>query len=220
MHNSARVWWLLILLYAVYFLVIVSMGSYAAAVTAPDLVAYQYFDEVGVCIVAISSLFCVSYSVALMLDTGMVMPSLRELTSDSRHLYPSPLLHLLVRDAVAFYITGTFTNLFTIICWTVYRNDPRNMLQLGLSFPLLSIVGQRLVLSLRGFQARHYTTRDLSREVNRQMEAMGGTSFWEAVDPWPNGVHEAGHGVQSGVGSVEPHRRQQRCSISDDGGDL
>ncbi|KAF9233759.1 hypothetical protein BU15DRAFT_66329 [Melanogaster broomeanus] len=218
---------LLMLLYAIYLLGVVAMATYGAKVTSADFVGYQYFDEVGVCIVAIPPLFYV----CLMIDTAMfatVMHSLRELTSDSRLLYPSPLLYLLVRDAVAFYIMGltalqtsTFTNLFTIVCWYLDRKqDPRNMLQLGLSFPLLSMVGQRLVLSLRGFQARHYTTRDLSREVNRQMAAMGGTSFWQAVDPWPNGAHEAGHGVQSGVGSVVPRRRQQRCSISDDGGDL
>ncbi|KAF9233186.1 hypothetical protein BU15DRAFT_66790 [Melanogaster broomeanus] len=225
-----RVAVLLILLYVVYLLVVVAMVIYGVTVATADL-AYQYLDEVGVCILAIPPLFCVSCGVALMVDTGMfatVMHSLRELTSDSRHLYPSPLLHLLVRDAVAFYIMGltalqtsTFSNLFTIICWYLDRKqDPRNMLQLGLFYPLLSMVGQRLVLSLQGFQARHYTTRDLSRKVNRQMAAMEGTSFWQAVEPWPNGTHEAGHGVQGGVGSVEPRRRQQRCSISDDGGDL
>ncbi|KAF9233748.1 hypothetical protein BU15DRAFT_66318 [Melanogaster broomeanus] len=42
-----------------------------------------------------------------------------------------------------------------------------------------------------GVQTRQYTTRDLSREVDRQMAAMGGTSFWEAVDQ-PNGVHVGG----------------------------
>ncbi|KAF9232834.1 hypothetical protein BU15DRAFT_67115 [Melanogaster broomeanus] len=50
------------------------------------------------------------------------------------------------------------------------------------------MVGQRLVLNLRGFQTRHYTTRDVSREVDRQMAAMGGTSFWGGVEQ-PNGVH-------------------------------
>ncbi|KAF9233185.1 hypothetical protein BU15DRAFT_66788 [Melanogaster broomeanus] len=205
---------LLMLLYAIYLLGVVAMATYGATVTSADFVGYQYLDEVGVCIVVIPPLFCVTSGITLMLDTGMfatVMHSLRELTSDSRHLYPSPLLHLLVRDAVAFYIMGltalqtsTFNNVFTIVCWYLDRKqDPRNMLQLGLSFPLLSIVGQRLVLNLRGLQTQRYTTRDLSREVNRQMAAMGGTSFWQAVEPWPNGAHEAGHEAQSGVGSAD-----------------
>ena len=38
---------------------------------------------------------------------------------------------------------------------------------------MLSIIGQRLILNLRGFQARRFTTRDISREIDRQMAAMG-----------------------------------------------
>jgi hypothetical protein len=61
-----------------------------------------------------------------------------------------------------------------------------------LSFPLLSLVGQRLVLNLRGLQTRHYTTHDLSREVDRQVAELAAMSFWQADDLWPNGVHDGG----------------------------
>jgi hypothetical protein len=37
--------------------------------------------------------------------------------------------------------------------------------------PLLSVAGQRLVLNLRGLKTRSYATRNLSREVDRQLEA-------------------------------------------------
>ncbi|KAF9229916.1 hypothetical protein BU15DRAFT_69644, partial [Melanogaster broomeanus] len=181
-------------------------------------------------------LYCVTSGVTLMLDTGMfatVMHSLREVTSGSRHLYPSPLLHLLLLRFILQVVRALsdvdgshcftdkyiqqlvyhrmldglwkckkFEESYYVLRYLDRKQDPRNMLQLGLSFPLLSIVGQRLVLNLRGLQARRYTTRDLSREVNRQMAAMGGTSFWQAVEPWPNGAHEAGHEAQSGVGSA------------------
>ncbi|KAF9232833.1 hypothetical protein BU15DRAFT_80786 [Melanogaster broomeanus] len=179
----------LILLYVVYILVIIAMLSYGA--TSADFVNFQYLDEIGVCVSPISPFAWISFAVALLLNTGMfatVMYSLRKFSRDSRHLYPSVLLHLLVRDAVVFYVASVYNNLLTIICWTVYRNDPTNLTELALSFPLLSMVGQRLVLNLRGFQTRHYTTRDVSREVDRQMAAMGGTSFWGGVEQ-PNGVH-------------------------------
>jgi len=39
--------------------------------------------------------------------------------------------------------------------------------------PLLSVIGQRLILNLRGFQAQVFTTRDISREIDRQIEQMG-----------------------------------------------
>ncbi|KAF9233750.1 hypothetical protein BU15DRAFT_79813 [Melanogaster broomeanus] len=184
---------LLILLYIVYILVVIGMMIYVDPV--PSVVAFQYLDETGVCVEPMSPFSWVLYAVTLLLDTGMfamVMYSLRRFSRESRQLYPSALLHLLVRDAVAFYIAGVYNNLFTIVCcYRDRKQDPRNLLELALSFPLLSIVGQRLVLNLRGVHARHYTTRDLSREVNRQMAAMGGTSFWGAVDQ-PNGVHGGG----------------------------
>ncbi|KAF9232839.1 hypothetical protein BU15DRAFT_67118 [Melanogaster broomeanus] len=189
---------------------IFSTETIHTTVTAAELVAYQYLDEVGVCIVAIPPLVCVTCVVTLLLDTGMfatVMHSLRELTSDSRHLYPSPLLHLLVRDAVAFYIMGL----------TALQTRPKKhaSARIILPPPLDGRTASRT--EPPEAQTRHYTTRDLSREVNRQMAAMGGTSFWQAVQPWPNGAHEAGHEAQSGVGSADP---RQRSSISDDGGGL
>jgi hypothetical protein len=39
------------------------------------------------------------------------------------------------------------------------------------SSPLLSVAGQRLVLNLKSFKTRAYTTNDLSHEVDRQLEA-------------------------------------------------
>ncbi|KIJ06494.1 hypothetical protein PAXINDRAFT_103343 [Paxillus involutus ATCC 200175] len=47
----------------------------------------------------------------------MVMHSLRRFVRESRHLYPSLLLRLLVRDAVVFYLASLFNSLYTIVCW-------------------------------------------------------------------------------------------------------
>ncbi|KAF9237053.1 hypothetical protein BU15DRAFT_63435 [Melanogaster broomeanus] len=201
----------LILLYVLYILVVIGMTTYTA--TTADFVEFQYLDETGVCIAPLPPQAWVVYAVTLLLDTGMfatVMYSLRKFSRHSRHLYPSPLLHLLLSRFISVFV-GDVARVLTrenttgryIVMCIDRKQDPRNMLGIAFSFPLLSIVGQRLVLNLRGHQTGHYTTRDLSREVNRQMAAMGGTSFWQAVDQWPNGVHEVGHGAQSGVGAVE-----------------
>jgi len=48
------------------------------------------------------------------------------------------------------------------------------------AIPLLSVAGQRLVLNLRSLKAQTYTTDDLNRVVDRQLEAFAGPSI--AVD--------------------------------------
>ncbi|KAF9244454.1 hypothetical protein BU15DRAFT_59247 [Melanogaster broomeanus] len=163
---------LLILSYVVYTLVVIGMMVYVA--NTENFVDFQYLDEIGVCVVP-------------MPPFSVVSPAL----SDSqRHLRPLQNSLAVVTIGLTALQASVYNNLFTIICCCLDRKqDPRNQLALALSFPLLSIVGQRLVLNLRGFQTRHYTTRDLSREVNRQMAAMGGTSFWGAVDQ-RNSVHD------------------------------
>jgi hypothetical protein len=56
--------------------------------------------------------------------------------------------------------------------------DPRSF-ERRFANPLLSVAGQRLVLNLRGLKTRSYAIRDISREVDRQLqaqlEAFGGT---------------------------------------------
>ncbi|KAG1857380.1 hypothetical protein DFJ58DRAFT_840669 [Suillus subalutaceus] len=54
---------------------------------------------------------------------------------------------------------------------TAFWNNPKYFLAKGFATPLLSVVGQRLVLNLRGLKTRTYATRDLSREVDRQLQA-------------------------------------------------
>ncbi|KAF8836947.1 hypothetical protein BDN67DRAFT_1014272 [Paxillus ammoniavirescens] len=184
----------LIVSYVFYIMAVIGMVVYAAS--SASFVEFQYLDQTGVCvIVGMPSHAWLAYFITLLLDTvmfAMVMHSLRRLVRESQHLCPSPLLHLLVRDAVVFYLASLFNSLYTIVCWFVYSHDARNLLEIGISFPLLSLVGQRLVLNLRGLQTRHYTTRDLSQEVNRQIAELADLSFWQADDLWSNGVHYGG----------------------------
>ncbi|KAF9232832.1 hypothetical protein BU15DRAFT_67113 [Melanogaster broomeanus] len=193
-----RVAVLLILLYVIYILAVIGMTIYAA--TSANFVDFQYLDETGVCVIPIPPLVPVARHRNV--RHGHAQSSQAN-KGHSRPLSLSPA----TPSSVAFYIMGltalqasAYNDLFSIVCWTIYSNDPRNVLDVALSYPLLSMVGQRLVLNLRGVQTRPYATHDLSREVDRQMAAMEGTSFWQAVDQWPNGVLEAGHGAQSGVG--------------------
>ena len=42
----------------------------------------------------------------------------------------------------------------------------------SLTLPVVSITSQRIVLNLRRFDTSYFTTRDISREIDRQIEAL------------------------------------------------
>lgn len=63
------------------------------------------------------------------------------------------------------------------VSWTVYSNSPYTFLPKGFSGPLLSVAGQRVVLNLKSLPTRSYSTHDLSREVDRQLEAFAEASY-------------------------------------------
>ena len=58
------------------------------------------------------------------------------------------------------------------------------------SSPLLSVAGQRLVLNLKSLKTRTYTSHDLSREVERQLEAFGEANYSIALDDMGNPENE------------------------------
>ncbi|KIK91382.1 hypothetical protein PAXRUDRAFT_830880 [Paxillus rubicundulus Ve08.2h10] len=184
----------MIALYVTYLLVVVGMSIYGA--NTASFVEFHYLNQTGLCVpLRMPFLLWLLFLVTLLLDTAvliMAMYSLRTFVRESQHLYPSPLLRLLARDAVLFYLASLFNSLYTIVCWSVYSHDPRSLLEIGLSFPLLSLVGQRLVLNLRALQTRHYRTCDLSREVDRQVAGFADKPFWQADGLWPNGVQNGG----------------------------
>ncbi|OJA10983.1 hypothetical protein AZE42_09310 [Rhizopogon vesiculosus] len=62
--------------------------------------------------------------------------------------------------------------------------SPKYLLAKGFANPLLSVAGQRLVLNLRGLKTRTYETRDLSCEVDRQIQAaFGNVTALDNDDP-------------------------------------
>jgi len=58
------------------------------------------------------------------------------------------------------------------------------------SSPLLSVAGQRLVLNLKSLKTRTYTSRDLSREVERQLEAFAEVNYSIALGDIGNAENE------------------------------
>ncbi|KAG1885822.1 hypothetical protein F4604DRAFT_1973264 [Suillus subluteus] len=71
-----------------------------------------------------------------------------------------------------------------------FGDNPKYFLGKGFATPLLSVAGQRLVLNLRGLKTRTYTTRDLSREVDRQLQAFAEVDSLGLDDVELEGVRE------------------------------
>ncbi|KAG1787489.1 uncharacterized protein HD556DRAFT_1448680 [Suillus plorans] len=149
---------------------------------------FEFLDVIHVCTAKMPKYVWLIYVGSFILDTVLfvlTMRSLRIYSREFQQLYHSTLLHILFRDATMFFIASTFSNALTVTSWTAFGNNPKYFLGKGFATPLLSVVGQRLVLNLRGLQTRSYATRDLSREMDRQLQA-----FAEADSPGLDNVEE------------------------------
>ncbi|KAG2117706.1 hypothetical protein DEU56DRAFT_157841 [Suillus clintonianus] len=172
-----------------YMLYVVVLLAVSANVVSSSRSPYLYLDVIHVCVVTVPKFVVwVSYVGSFILDVILFVLTMRSLWKYSRefqHLYPSNLLHVLFRDAAIFFIASMFSNALIVASWTAFREDPKYFLGKGFATPLLSVAGQRLVLNLRGLKTRTYTTRDISREVDRQLQA-----FAEAESPDGDDIEE------------------------------
>lgn len=158
--------------YVVYILIMLGIATLGAKHDSNE--EFQYLDLAKICVSALPKYMWLCYIGSFILDAVVFVLTARSLRRYSREfqcLYPSSLLHLLVRDATMFFVLSMFNNAMMITSWTVYSNGPNNFIPKGFSGPLLSVAGQRVVLNLKGLKTRTYSTHDLSREVDRQLEA-------------------------------------------------
>ncbi|KAF8448778.1 hypothetical protein L210DRAFT_3756650 [Boletus edulis BED1] len=190
---SYRVAMCLVSVYILYVLVRGGYSSYILFKHDRDS-TFPYLEETGVCVVP-STLANVWLSgvTSLLLDTGlfaMIAYYLYKLCKGSQQLRHSPLLRLLVRDAILFYMANIFYDVLGILSLSAFADEPLYFLQVSFSFPFLVIAGQRVVLNLRGLQSEPYTTQDISRAVDMQIAALRHRSFWQSVDFWMNDIHQ------------------------------
>ncbi|KAG2144275.1 hypothetical protein DEU56DRAFT_237172 [Suillus clintonianus] len=141
--------------------------------------SFPHLNVTQICVGSFPKYVWLMYFGSLILDTVLfvlTMRSLRRYSREFQQLYPSNLLHMLFRDAIMLFLTSVFNNALIIASLTAYPHNPKHFLGKGFSTPLLSVAGQRLVLNLRGLKTRTYTTFDLGREVDRQLEAFADTN--------------------------------------------
>ncbi|KAF8448859.1 hypothetical protein L210DRAFT_2630647 [Boletus edulis BED1] len=179
-RSVAMTWYILYILYAIAVL-----GVVLYFFTHAGPLHFEYLDETGICITPAPLKLWTILFITLVLDSFLlvlVFYSLYRMTKVSRAVYCSRLIRLLARDAFLFYIATLFNSLFCILSWTLFRQDPRNMLSQLLSTPFIAVTGQHLVLNLRRLRTQPDSTRDLSREVARQMAAMSMSTDMEQSD--------------------------------------
>lgn len=158
--------------YATYVLILLALASYGANHDSGE--EFQHLDLAKICASAIPKYMWLCYVGSFILDVVtfvLTARSLRRYSREFQYLYPSDLLRLLVRDAAMFFLFSMFNNATIVASWTVYSNTPFTFLPKGFSGPLLSVAGQRVVLNLKSLPTRTYSTRELSCEVDRQLEA-------------------------------------------------
>lgn len=164
--------------YALYLLILLGVSFLGAHHDTSEV--FQYLDLVKICVSAMPKLMWLCYVGSFILDVVtfvLTARSLRRYSREFQGLYPSNLLLLLVRDATMFFIFSMINNAMIAVSWTVYSNSPYTFLPKGFSGPLLSVAGQRVVLNLKSLPTRSYSTHDLSREVDRQLEAFAEASY-------------------------------------------
>ncbi|KAG9313226.1 hypothetical protein JVU11DRAFT_6686 [Chiua virens] len=170
--------------YFIYLFCLLIMIAYGTS--SQTFHEFQYLDIIGICAGVMPPFIWILGIASFLLDTmvfGSTMLSLRRHSRECVHLYPSPLLCLLVRDAVMFYIVSVFFDTFNAAIWTVYTSNPKYLLCITLALNWLSIAGQRVVLNLRGLTVRSYTSSSLSAEVNRQIGIIddAGPEWWRST---------------------------------------
>ncbi|OAX33558.1 hypothetical protein K503DRAFT_748599 [Rhizopogon vinicolor AM-OR11-026] len=159
-----RVTQIFIMAYTAYILVL--MGGATHGIIDNNEEHFRHLHQIKVCVWAIPKYMWLIHVGSCTLDTlvfVLTMRSLWKYTREFQHLYPSGLLHILVRDA-------------GYLCQTDNPQDPRYFLAKAY------VTGQRLVLNLKGLKTRSYATRDLSLEVDRQLEAFAETDCPIALD--------------------------------------
>ncbi|OAX36204.1 hypothetical protein K503DRAFT_320674 [Rhizopogon vinicolor AM-OR11-026] len=171
--------------YVIYCLV--QLGGAMGTLNRRHIFYFQYLDVVGVCVGRMPKFVWLSTFGRLgsfAMSSFHILKTIKLHSQEFRVLYPSGLVHVLVRDAIIFFVVSILSDGLTIASWTAFSDSPKYLLAKGFANPLLSVAGQRLVLNLRGLKTRTYETRDLSCEVDRQIQAaFGNVTALDNDDP-------------------------------------
>ncbi|KAL1944119.1 hypothetical protein VTO73DRAFT_3304 [Trametes versicolor] len=86
----------------------------------------------------------------------------------------SPIVRVICRDGVIYFLVTLFSNSFNILIWARYADRPLNLLSTSFTLSLLIVAAQRLVLDLRKVTDEHdeVSTTRVGREVERAVQAL------------------------------------------------
>ncbi|EJF62251.1 hypothetical protein DICSQDRAFT_161121 [Dichomitus squalens LYAD-421 SS1] len=103
----------------------------------------------------------------------LTMVSIRQFDLHLHLAWQSPIVRVIMRDAILYFSLTLFSGLFNIFIWAYYAERALNMLANSFTLCLMISAGQRLVLDLRKISTDDaLSTTRIGREVERAIEAM------------------------------------------------
>ncbi|EIW61378.1 uncharacterized protein TRAVEDRAFT_44194 [Trametes versicolor FP-101664 SS1] len=104
----------------------------------------------------------------------LTMVSIRQFHVYSNWREHSPIVRVICRDGVIYFLVTLFSNSFNILIWARYADRPLNLLSTSFTLSLLIVAAQRLVLDLRKVTDEHdeVSTTRVGREVERAVQAL------------------------------------------------
>ncbi|OBZ70481.1 hypothetical protein A0H81_09761 [Grifola frondosa] len=180
----------LVIMFTIYAVVSISILTWGVIMLGDN--AYPFSTVIGTCISFIPPYTVCSLLPVTRLDLklqqwtlwlpsllmectvfGLTMASIRHLDLQRRFSDHSPIVRVLYRDSLIYFILTLFSSLFNIFVWVYDGDSPRNMLANSFTLTLITIAGQRLVLGLRKIGGlEEVSTTRVGREVERAIDAL------------------------------------------------
>ncbi|PIL37512.1 hypothetical protein GSI_01206 [Ganoderma sinense ZZ0214-1] len=127
-------------------------------------------------IVSVGSFSWILWIPSLILECAIFVLTMVSIRKFDFHLHLAcqlPIVRVIIRDAILYFILTLFSSLFNIFVWVFYGDRPLNLLGTSFTLCLMIPAGQRLVLDLRKVSSNDsLSTTRVGREVDRAIEAM------------------------------------------------
>lgn len=162
-------------LFIVYASVSIAMLTYGNVDAGPASYPLAYVTKV--CIGVLPPLSWLLWVPSLALECAtftLTMVSIRQFHVYSNWREHSPIVRVICRDGVIYFLVTLFSNSFNILIWARYADRPLNLLSTSFTLSLLIVAAQRLVLDLRKVTDEHdeVSTTRVGREVERAVQAL------------------------------------------------
>ncbi|KAG9315453.1 hypothetical protein JVU11DRAFT_3064 [Chiua virens] len=111
----------------------------------------------------------------------MVTYPLAKRLKKGTQLRQPPIYRVLYRDAFLFFFAILATGMLTVVTQTVFINDPRSQIFMGI-LPFVIVCGQRVILNLRRLRLQSRSEIIIHRTTERRFDSMPPDGRWDTRD--------------------------------------